>query len=223
VSQNGHQQPVADEAGVGMRLRLLRTRQGFSIRALAEASQLSVNTLSLIENGKTSPSVSTLQRVAQALDVPITSFFEQATEPSRVVFAPAKLRRRVVMEHGALEDMGAGLPDRTVQPFLITMDPHSGSGPDDIVHTGHEFVYCLSGCLTYYVDGHTYVLSPGDSLVFESHLPHRWYNAGAVPMQALLILYPSERRDRPTDRHFSLPNKLTDISDGNIALGETQK
>ncbi|MFO7583430.1 MAG: helix-turn-helix transcriptional regulator [Anaerolineales bacterium] len=57
---------------VGSRLRVIRTNQGLSIRALAERSGLNVNTLSLIENGKTSPSVSTLQALAQSLAVPIS-------------------------------------------------------------------------------------------------------------------------------------------------------
>ena len=60
---------------VGARLRTLRTEHGLSLRALAELSQLNVNTLSLIENGKTSPSVSTSQQLAMGLQVLITAFF----------------------------------------------------------------------------------------------------------------------------------------------------
>ena len=60
---------------VGSRLRMLRAGASLSIRALAEMSELNVNTLSLIENGKTSPSVSTLQQLAGALGVPVTEFF----------------------------------------------------------------------------------------------------------------------------------------------------
>lgn len=212
--------PAVDEIDVGKRLRSIRTRSGLSMRALAEASNLSVNTLSLIEYGKTSPSVSTLQRVAEALGVPIASFFEQTTAPSRVVFSAVSQRRSVPIAHGALEDLGAGLPDRAVQPFLITLEPDNGSGADDIVHTGHEFVYCLTGQLSYCVDDHAYVLDPGDSLVFESHLPHRWHNAGAVPVKALLILYPSDMRDRPTDRHFMPASRRIDATETDIPLGE---
>jgi transcriptional regulator with XRE-family HTH domain len=63
---------------VGQRLRDLRTRSGYSLRALAERSALNINTLSLIENGKSSPSVSTLQQLALALDVPITAFLNRS-------------------------------------------------------------------------------------------------------------------------------------------------
>jgi transcriptional regulator with XRE-family HTH domain len=195
--------PASDQVDVGRRLRQLRTERDLSIRALAEASGVSVNTLSLIENGKTSPSVSTLQRVAAALNTPITTFFETEAPASHVVHVKAHQRPGAQFEHGSLADLGAGLSGRPVQPFLITLEPHSGSGQDLIVHTGYEFVYCLSGRLTYVVEDRTFLLDPGDSLVFESHLPHCWHNDEAEPTRALLVLYPTDERDRPTERHFA--------------------
>jgi quercetin dioxygenase-like cupin family protein len=71
------------------------------------------------------------------------------------------------------------------------------------VHTGVELVYCLEGCLEYEVDGQLHQLNPGDSLVFEAHLPHRWRNAGETPSRSLLLLCPADERDRPDERHFS--------------------
>lgn len=67
----------ATEVLVGRRLRDLRTKRGFSLRVLADRSGLNVNTLSLVENGKSSPSVSTLQQLATALEVPIMAFFSR--------------------------------------------------------------------------------------------------------------------------------------------------
>lgn len=75
---------------VGRNLRDLRAERELSIRSLAELSGLNVNTLSMIENGKSSPSVSTLQQLASALTVPITDFFETAL--SRIM---SRIRRRV--------------------------------------------------------------------------------------------------------------------------------
>jgi hypothetical protein len=84
----------------------------------------------------------------------------------------------------------------------VTLEPSTGSGANPIVHTGHEFVYCLTGRIVYTIEDRTFLLEPGDSLLFESHLPHRWHNADAGPSQALLVLYPADERDRPTERHF---------------------
>ena len=78
-----HAPSVHADVDVGGRLRALREARQLSIRALAEASGLAVNTLSLIENGRTSPSVSTLQQIAVALSLPITAFFAPETPRSR--------------------------------------------------------------------------------------------------------------------------------------------
>ncbi|MBI5567309.1 MAG: cupin domain-containing protein [Chloroflexi bacterium] len=189
---------------VGQRLRELRTGRGLSIRVLAELSQLNVNTLSLIENNKTSPSVSTLQQLAAALEVPITAFFESDLPKNSLAHLTADRRPRVALIHGLLEDLSAGLTSRAVQPFVLTLEPHADSGPQPIVHTGLEFVYCLRGQISYQVEDRTFTLGPGDSLLFESHLPHRWQNAADAVAQVLLVLCPADERDRPTERHFAL-------------------
>lgn len=188
---------------VGQRLRILRTAQGLSIRALAEKSQLNVNTLSMIENGKTSPSVATLQQLAFALDTPITAFFDSGIPKNKIAYHAASMRPKVAFAHGTLEDLGAGMISRGAEPFLVVLDPHAESGPDPIVHTGREFVFCLEGCLTYTIEDQVFQLEPGDSLLFEAHLPHRWQNLGATPSRSLLVLCPSDAQDRPTERHFT--------------------
>jgi len=193
----------AEEVDVGRSLRAIRTGRGLSIRALAEQSGLNVNTLSLIENGKTSPSVSTLQQLAGALGVPIGAFFETNRPKSNISYLKAGQRPRGAFAHGTLEDLGAGLTLRGGQPFLVTLEPHADSGPAPIVHTGHEFVFCVAGSLSYTIEDRTYLLEPGDSLLFEAHLPHRWQNAGRTPSRSLLVLCPADEADRPTERHFA--------------------
>ena len=192
------------EINVGKRLRTLRGERGLSIRGLAGKSGLAVNTLSLIENGKTSPSVSTLQQLAEALKVPITAFFKPDMEQKFVVHTPLAERPHNEIEKALLQDLGAGLATRAVQPLVVTLKKGGGSGTMPIVHTGYEFVYCLNGRILYTIDGQPYLLNPGDSLLFESHLPHRWENVDMEDSQILLVLYPTDLRDRVTDRHFGL-------------------
>jgi len=196
-------EPASDAVDVGRQLRELRQGAGLSIRALAELSGLNVNTLSLIENGKTSPSVSTLQQLAEALEVPITAFFEITSPSKSVVFQKSNHRPRANFSHGTLEDLGAGLTLGNGQPLLVVLEPNADSGPTPIVHTGHEFVFCLEGCLQYSIGDQSYVLESGDSLLFEAHLPHCWENIGVTPSRSLLILCPTDENDRPTERHFS--------------------
>jgi transcriptional regulator with XRE-family HTH domain len=187
---------------VGRNLRDLRAEQGLSIRSLAELSGLNVNTLSLIENGKSSPSVSTLQQLASALTIPITAFFETDLIKKNVSYQKTGQRLQAAFAYGTLADLGAGLTLRGGQPLLVTLEPKANSGPTPIVHTGHEFVFCLEGHLSYTIEDHVYILDPGDSLLFEAHLPHFWQNIGESISQSLLIMCPADESDHPTERHF---------------------
>lgn len=191
------------DVNVGRRLRELRIERGISIRALAEQSGLNVNTLSFIENSKTSPSVSTLQQVAAALKMPITAFFETETPLRKIVYQKADERQTAAFAYGTLADLGAGFARSGLEPFVVTLEPRADSGDTPIVHTGLEFVFCLDGCIGYEVDGQDFTLEPGDSLLFEAHLPHRWRNAGDSPSRSLLLLCPADERDHANERHFT--------------------
>jgi uncharacterized cupin superfamily protein/DNA-binding Xre family transcriptional regulator len=204
---SGSNSPFNDDRGegeinVGDRLRKIRMQMGLSIRALAEKSGLNVNTLSLIENGHTSPSVSTLQQLAQSLQIQISTFFETDHGEKKAVFQKNGTRPRAAFAHGVMEDLGAGMPRFGAEPLIVTLQPNASSGKNPIVHTGREFVYCIKGQISYTVDAETYVLESGDSLLFEAYLPHHWHNSGTVPTRALLVLCPMDDRDHPTERHF---------------------
>lgn len=200
------------EVLVGRRLRELRTRQGFSLRSLADRSGLNVNTLSSVENGKSSPSVSTLQQLALALEVPISAFFESEPVEKHVVFTQAEQRPQATFGSTQMQNLGKDLAGSVVQPFVVTLKPGKGSGDQMIVHTGHEFVYCLSGLIHYRIELDEYFLKAGDSLIFEAHLPHCWENKGEDAAQILLILYPSDEREELGGRHFSLEAMKKEIT-----------
>ena len=106
--------------------------------------------------------------------------------------------------HTRLENLGKDLAGSAVQPFVVTLAPGAGSGERMIVHTGHEFVYCLSGRVIYTIDDKTYPLESGDSVVFESHLPHCWKNHSDGEAQIILIMYPADEHEAPGGRHFSI-------------------
>ena len=192
-----------EEISVGKRLRELRTIRGLSMRALAEKSGLNINTLSLIENEHTSPSVSTLQQLAQSLQVPVTDFFETNHGNKELVYQRQGERPRVSFEHGTMEDLAAGMPHFGAEPLIVTLNPGADSGKNPIVHTGREFVYCIEGSVTYTVNDQQYLLESGDTVVFEAYLPHQWKNSSSIPSRVLLVLCPMDVRDSPTERHFS--------------------
>jgi len=187
---------------VGRQLRALRKSRRVSIRALAELSGLSVNTLSLIENGKTSPSVSTLYQLAQSLDVSITAFFEDGCANGRVIFQKAGERQQIIFAQGQMESLNTDMLQAKSEPFITKLEPGAESGEIPIVYAGKEFVYCLEGQITYVIEGKTYSLSPGDSLIFDAYVPHKWHNSASNNSRALLVLCPEDDSEDISKKYF---------------------
>jgi len=174
---------------VGHRIRKLRTKQGLSLRALAELSQLSTNAISLIERGDNSPTVSSLHALATALAVPVTAFFEQQGDGQ--VIHLKKDRRPTSETAGVrMENLGSGLPNQQIEPFLMTIEPGGSSTSSQITHSGEEFVYMLRGSLAATIDGRAYDLDEGDSLLFLASQPHIYQNRGSIAAQILIIFQP---------------------------------
>ncbi|MCE9647467.1 MAG: helix-turn-helix domain-containing protein [Chloroflexi bacterium] len=198
-------EPFAREAAsvdVASSLRELREARGISMRTLAAKSGLSANALSMIERGKTSPSVSTLYKLADALGVSITAFFGAETEKKQVVFLKSDERTRMSFTRGVFEALGGEQFSGRVEPFMLTLESGSSSGPHNIVHTGHEFVFCLRGQLEYYVEKQVFQLAAGDSLLFASKLQHRWKNSSRNVVSALIVISGFAEGEQPHAMHW---------------------
>jgi transcriptional regulator with XRE-family HTH domain len=192
----------AASVDVAASLRELRESRGISMRALAARSGLSANALSMIERGKTSPSVSTLYKLADALGVSITAFFGEESAKKQIIFLKADERSRMTFTRGVFEGMGGENFGGHIKPFMLTLESGASSGTRNIVHSGHEFVFCLRGKLEYFVDKQFYNLDPGDSLLFESRLKHRWKNPGTTVATALIIISCFGEGDEPHAMHW---------------------
>jgi len=193
----------AESVDVGQRLRLLREERGISMRALARRSGLSANALSMIERGLTSPSVSTLNKLSSALEVPITAFFRQEPVREQIVFRKAGERTRVPFLRGLIEGLGGESFVGRVEAFLLTLESGGSSGPHGMIHTGHELVFCLRGTVEYEVEDQRFLLEPGDSLIFASQLIHRWRNPGNTVANAIIIISAFEESERPGEYHLA--------------------
>ncbi|MBT3321003.1 MAG: helix-turn-helix domain-containing protein [Anaerolineae bacterium] len=202
----------AISVNVGSRLRELRSERNLSIRALARKSGLSANALSMIERDKTSPSVSTLYKLADGLGVPITSFFGEQTDRESVVFVKADQRTHVPFQRGTWEGLGGQNFIGKVEPFVLTLQSGANSGMHTLVHTGHEFVFCLRGELEYQVEDEYYTLEAGDSLMFSARLRHRWRNIGGNVTNVLFLLSGFAEGERPTPMHMAKQSKADEKS-----------
>ena len=189
---------------VGQRLRELRIDRGYSIKALAAKSGLAVNTISLIENHKSSPSVSTLEQLARALQIPLGLFFEPIEDDKHLICTHTGNREAMVFEGMRLENCSLNFHPTKIQSLIVTLPAGKGSRTEPINHSGYEFVYCLSGAMNYSVEGQEYVINAGDSLLFEAKSQHFWKNCGEIPAVYLLVMVPEDINEMPTAVHFQL-------------------
>ena len=174
---------------VGPRIRELRTEKSLSLRALAQLSGLSTNAISLIERGDNSPTVSSLHNLASALNVPITAFFEQQGN-GQVIHLKKEQRPTSATAGVTMENLGSGLPNQQIEPFLITIKPGGSSTSSQITHSGEEFIYVLKGSLLCKISEQEYELEEGDSLLFLASQPHVYLNQSSKPARILIIFQP---------------------------------
>ena len=185
---------------LGARLRILRKERYLTQRELANQAGISVNAVSLIERNEISPSVSTLQSLAGALDVKISFFFADE-EQAGVIYVKSADRPMLQSGGVTISGLGSKLSGQRLEPFLMTLQPGAGSG-EPVVHLGYEYVHCLQGQIMYEIDKNVYVLNQGDTLLFEARFSHRWYNSTQEEARMLLILEALDESNRLARQHF---------------------
>jgi transcriptional regulator with XRE-family HTH domain len=148
-------------------------------------SGLSVNAISRIERGESSPTVASLARLAEALGLPITALFESPAAPAAALVRRER-RPRTEGDGVVLESLAADLPDRRLEVFMLTLRPRACTPAEPIIHAGQEFVLCLQGSVEWQVGEQAHRLGTGDSLLFLASQPHLCRNDS--PGFATLIL-----------------------------------
>ena len=203
LDQDPHASPSARdnllEVAIGREVRAFRNKLGITGADLAAAAGLSLGMLSKIENGVTSPSLTTLQALSRALGVPVTAFFRRFEERSGAVFVKAgeglAIERRGT-RNGHQYHLLGHTGDRTsrvvVEPYLITLTAESDVFPT-FQHSGLEFLYMLEGEVVYRHADKLYPMLPGDSLFFDADAPHGPEELRRLPIRFLSIIsYPRD-------------------------------
>ncbi len=183
------------EQAIGNQVRQQRKHAGLTVAELASAAQISSGMLSKIENGQISPSLATLQTLAQSLNIPITFLFasyEERRDCSHVKSGEGVvIRRRGTKVGHQYQLLGHSLDGNfVVEPYLITLSndavPYTA-----FQHEGVEFIYMLTGEVDYLHADRIYNLAPGDAILFDSAAPHGPARLISTPMTYLsIIIYP---------------------------------
>lgn len=186
-----------DERSIAKNIKTLRMKKRMSLEELAKLTGLTRGYLSKIERSHKAPPLSTLDKIAVTLGVQLSFFLQEETEKvddSKLIIVRKNQGRRVVTK-GTLygyeyEAIAHSKPGKNMEPFIIT--PTMGK-EGNFKHEGEEFMYVLEGMHEFKYNGKKYILKKGDSVYFDSEVPHSGRSLGGKKAKVLSIIYSYKR------------------------------
>ncbi len=197
---------------VGAKIQRLREEQNRTLQDLAAATGLSESRLHAYETSIAEPAIGELLKIANALDVSISRFFQTESDVERrveVVRAGERWAVQPRTEAGEslnyrYQALSHRLTEKCMEPFLIEVPPGTGGGLPQSAHDGEEFLFVLSGRLEVEVGGELHRLSAGDSIYYDSRLPHSLRAIEGGPARLIACVAQARRPapDNPLGRAF---------------------
>ena len=188
------------EVAIGRQIRIYRKQMEITVSDLSKMTGLSTGMLSKIENGNTSPSLSTLQTLSNALSIPMTAFFKQFEQERECIHTKANEGVEVEGEgtraghqYNLLGHLGSNDSGVIIEPYLIELTSETDTFKT-FQHGGLETIYMLAGEITYRHGDGVYKLQPGDTLFFDANTPHGPEALDKLPARFLSIIsYPLDK------------------------------
>lgn len=186
------EQPI--QVTIGKEIRGIRHKRGLTVSALSVQTNISVGSISKIENGVISPSLATLQTIARSLSVPISAFLQTLEQEFEVFHTRAgqgiELQRLGTQAHHHYELLGtmnSNTSGVVVEPCMITLTEESRRFPK-FQHDGVETIYMLEGVVDYRHGSSVFRLEPGDTLFFDARAIHGPVEMLSLPCRYLSII-----------------------------------
>ncbi len=172
-----HETEASEETAVGARLKRMRQVFGLTQRELARRAGVTNGAISLIEQGRVSPSISSLKKILDGIPMSLAEFFTlDLTAPEDVFFAAADLTEIAFEEQISFRMVGRRLKDRALQMLHETYRPGADTGEAMLRHDGEEVGIVVRGRLLVTVGDQEQALGAGDAYYFSSRIPHRFRN-----------------------------------------------
>ena len=175
-------------SSIGPKIKELRNMMGYSLQQLSNRSDVSPAAIHKVEQGNMVPTITTLLKLAAALDRPVSYFVdEEESAPSELVHTPADGRRPVYTSHTGIDLQAISGPYGRyfVAGAVAVLEPGASSGDEALRHAGAQLIFVLSGSMEVDVGDQSVRLSSGDSVHFRSDRDHRWRNPTKKPTKAL--------------------------------------
>lgn len=179
---------------IGLILRAYREKTGQKQATIAKQAGISTSMLSQIERSVVSPSIDTLFAVCNALRMDITHLFRSISEKDQVRVQHKGERLRNKGNSAKYEQLILSIDTgNPAEMFLLEVAPQQEVGLSENGHEGAEMGYVLSGTASLVVNGTEYILKQGDSVSFNSSLPHSLQNRGTIPFKAIWNALPPHK------------------------------
>ena len=181
--------PVLKQEQVGAEVRRLREQARLSVRALAARTDFSPSFISQLENGQVSPSIHSMEKIANVLGVTLGAFFA-AIGPGEGGLILRRRDREPIpssWSNAEIASLGRPSPQRRLSPLLITLGPGGRSGKHPVAHPAEEFAMVLKGRVSLSIGPDEHLLARGDSATLLAGELRLWVNAGRTPCQVLIV------------------------------------
>jgi transcriptional regulator with XRE-family HTH domain len=174
---------------VGARIRQRRKELGYSLRELGERANLTASFLSQLENGQSSVSLASLQRIATALEVPMFAFLDNTEPRSPVVRAGERPRLETSDPEIAYELMSRDLGGR-LMAIMIRVQPGGRRVAERLTQPTDEVMYVVRGRLAITIDDQTHILDPGDAISYPGRSLREFSALGDEELQVVCCVTP---------------------------------
>jgi transcriptional regulator with XRE-family HTH domain len=173
---------------IGEAIRYYRKKRGLTAEKLAEYVGVSQSMISQMERGQTAPSLDTLWKLSYFLEEPVFSFFESIEDKAVTVIRKGEHKRITMSRPEVWYEMLSPNRDKKWKFFKMIIDPGENKDQPLMLHKGEESGYVIDGELEVKIEEETYLLREGDSISFESTLPHSFHNPGDKPAVAIWMM-----------------------------------
>jgi len=177
---------------LGKKIRGLRSLKGLTIAELAKDADLSVGIISQIERNMVSPSIVSLWKIANCLGVSVGFFFEDENAGNVNPVVRANERKRIYTSNNkaVYELLSQDLVNKKIEFLHITIEPGDEAANKLVTHDGEECGIVIQGTLKVVTETGEYLLETGDSIYFNSMIPHKYVNCGAETSVSIWAMTP---------------------------------
>ena len=180
----------------GDKIRTVRERKKITMKELGERAGVSESLISQIERNKVSPAIDTLLSIAEILEIDIEYLFSDLKINKQVNLVKKNDRKKIYYEKVKYEQLSKTIEkneEHGIEAYFMRIEPEGHSGSNEYGHTGKELGVIISGKGEFSIGSNKFLMEEGDSISFDSSVPHILKNIGDSELVAFWVITPPKK------------------------------